>query len=32
VIVLSFLVMIPLVMLLRPGRPGQGPSPAVAAE
>jgi DHA2 family multidrug resistance protein len=31
-IVVSFLVMIPLVMLLRPGRPGHGPSPAVVAE
>ncbi|HWD36081.1 MAG TPA: DHA2 family efflux MFS transporter permease subunit [Casimicrobiaceae bacterium] len=32
VIVLSFLVMIPLVMLLKPGRPGQGPPAAAMAE
>jgi DHA2 family multidrug resistance protein len=32
VIVVSFLVMIPLVMLLKPGRPGQGAPPATVAE
>ena len=32
VIVVSFVAMIPLVMLLRPGRPGQGPPPAAMAE
>jgi DHA2 family multidrug resistance protein len=32
VIVVSFLVMIPLVMLLKPGRPGQGPPAAAMTE